>query len=597
MKRKGLMNYYTDSEEWKWLFNNAIDWDSIIPLYYPEFPTPDGFNSKEDVINFIEEMITATGEWSGTSITDRARRLDEEGAGDLVDGKTIPGPALTELYNEAKELQILGLAGPTEYGGMGAPAIAGLLAFTQMNRACISSATQVGFYTSIIDMVERFCDEDDRARLLPKLIAGEISGSMCLTEPGAGSDVGSLKTSAVLQDDGSYLLNGSKIFITNGGGGIGFVLARIKDGPEGLNGISLFLCEQELDGKANYFIGKNEHKMGLHGSFTCEVVYENSKAKLIGKEHQGFRYMLHLMNEARVAVGLQALGGIEASLHAARKYAEERSQFGKNLLELPLFARNMKDWDIERDAFRALMVDTISYFDQYQKLDMIKRHGTELTADQQKQLHTAKKWVRRRTPLVKAYGAETFTTLSQRGIQALGGYGFIEEYDSARLHRDSFAPLLYEGTTQIQALMAMKDLMKFVMRSPAKYFTALVNANPVANFFGANSECESLFNQTQYEFKKNFVKLLIKTLKPGTNTENPVELRKFFNAKEWLKEENVMKLMVHAETIMYALSYIETLRVLMKHANKDKARATLYNDYSMLVAPRFAGIYTDWSIR
>jgi alkylation response protein AidB-like acyl-CoA dehydrogenase len=591
------MNYYSDSSEWKWLFDNAIDWNKIIPLYYPEFPTADGFNNKEEVIQFIEEMITATGEWTAGPVAARARQLDEEGAGEVKDGKTIPGPALTEFYNEAKELQIIGLAGPTEFGGLGAPAIAGLMAFTQMNRACISSATQLGFYTSMIDMVERFCDAEDKARLLPKLIAGEISGSMCLTEPGAGSDVGSVKTSAVLQDDGSYLLNGSKLFITNGGGGIGFVLARIKGAPDGLHGISLFIAEQELDGEANYVVTKNEHKMGLHGSFTCEVLYENTKAKLLGKEHQGFRLMLHLMNEARIAVGLQCVGGMEATIGYARKYAEERSQFGRNLMDLPLYRRNMEDWECERDAFRALMVDTISYFDQYQKLDMMKRHGTVFTPAQEKQFKEAKKWVRRRTPLVKGYGSETFTLLSQRGIQALGGYGFIEEYEAARFHRDSFAPLLYEGTTQIQALMAMKDLMKFVMRNPTKYFTGLVNANPIANFFGASSECESKFNEVQYKFKKNFVKLLIKTLKPGTDTENPVELRKFFNAKEWLKEENIEKLMIHAETIAMALAFIETLRVLMKHANKSEDRADLFQRYYRLVSPRFAGIYEDWSIR
>lgn len=591
------MNYYTDSTEWKWLFHNAVDWDNILPLYYPKFPTEDGFNNKEEVIQFMEEMLSATGEWAAGPVASRARRLDEEGAGTLEDGKTVPGEALTEFYNECNELQIIGMAAPVEQGGMGAPTIGGLLTFAQINIACMSSATQVGFFTSMIDMVERFCDKEDQDRLIPKIIAGEISGSMCLTEPGAGSDVGSLKATASIQEDGSYLINGTKIFITNGGGGFGFVLARVKDAPEGLSGISLFLCEQELDGKANYFIGKNEHKMGLHGSFTCEVVYENSKAKLIGKENQGFRYMLHLMNEARIAVGLQTMAGMEATIGYARKYAEERSQFGKNLLELPLYARNMKDWEVERDAFRALMFDTISYFDQYQKYDMMKRHGAELTKEQNKLFDTAKKWVRRRTPLVKGYGSEAFTNLSTKGIQALGGYGFIEEYEAARLHRDSFAPLLYEGTTQIQALMAMKDLMKFVMRNPTKYFTALVNANPIANFFGANSECESKFNDTQYIFKKNFVKLLIKTLKPGTDTEDPAALRTFFNAKEWLKEENVMKLMVHAETIMFALSYIETLRVLMKHANKDDSRIELFHNYYKLVKPRFAGIYEDWNQR
>jgi len=592
-----MANFYSDESEWKWLFHNAIDWDSILPLYYPEYPTADGFKNKEEVLQFIEELVTATGEWCGTSVKDRARRLDEQGAGEVKEGRTIPGEALQEFYNEAQELAITGVAADPKFGGMGAPVITGLISFAQMNRACLSSATQFGFYTSMIDMIERFCSEEDQARLIPKIIAGELSGSMCLTEPSAGSDVGSVKTSATPQEDGTYLLNGSKIFITNGGGGLGFVLARIKGAPEGLHGISLFLCEQEgmsEDKPLNYTIGKSEHKMGLHGSFTCVVDYENSVAKLVGKENKGFQLMLHLMNEARIAVGLQCLGGIEASLSYAREYAAERSQFGKNLMEHPLYARNIHDWETERDGFRALMVDTVSYFDVYQKIDMKKRHGEEISPAMEKQYVEAKKWTRRRTPLVKMYGAETFTTLSQRGIQALGGYGFIEEYDAARFHRDSFATLLYEGTTQIQSLMAMKDLMKFIMRSPSKYFTGLVNANPIANFFGASSAAESKFNSTQYEFKKNFVKLLIRTLKPETNMDNPKELMGFFDSKRWLKEENVEKLMIHAETIAMALSFIETLRVLQKHANKDSSRQDLFDRYHKLVAPRFAGIYEDW---
>lgn len=593
------MNYYSDNPEWKWMWKNAIDWDNILPLYYKEFPTADGFKNKEDVINFLEELVVATGDWTANAVAARARKLDEEGAGTLVDGNTVPGECLTAFYNEAKELQVIGMAADPAHGGLGAPAIVGLISFVQMNRACVSSATQLGFFSSMVDMVERFATKEDAERLVPQIINADISGSMCLTEAGAGSDVGGIKTTATPQDDGTYLLNGAKIFITNGGGGFGFVLARIKGAPEGLHGISLFLCEQYLgegeNRKQNYRIAKNEHKMGLHGSFTCEVVYENAVAKLIGKPNNGFRYMLHLMNEARIAVGLQSLGGIEACIGYARNYAAERSQFGKNLMDLPLYARNMHDWETERDAFRALMIDTISYFDQYQKLDMMKRHGVELTSAQEKQFAKAKKWTRRRTPLVKMYGAETFTHLSQRAIQALGGYGFIEEYDASRFHRDSFAPLLYEGTSQIQALMAMKDLMKFIMRNPAKYFTGLVNANPIANFFGASSASESRFNSVQYDFKKNFVKLLIKTLKPGTNYSDPAEVKKFFNAKEWLAEKNVMKLMIHAETIAQGLAYIETLRVLQKHATIDFAREDLFNRYYKLVAPRFAAIYEDWS--
>ncbi len=165
-----MANFYSDESEWKWLFHNAIDWDKILPLYYPEYPTADGFNNKEEVLQFIEELVTATGEWCGTSVKDRARRLDEQGAGEVKDGKTIPGEALQEFYNEAQELALSGVAADQKFGGMGAPVITGLISFAQMNRACLSSATQFGFYTSIIDMIERFCPKKIKKDLFQKLL-------------------------------------------------------------------------------------------------------------------------------------------------------------------------------------------------------------------------------------------------------------------------------------------------------------------------------------------------------------------------------------------------------------------------------------------
>lgn len=593
------MSFFTKEHEN--LLRNAMDWDKILPLYYKEYPTADGFNNKEEVINFFVELLTATGDWAATSVKDRARALDKFGAGKVVDGDTVPSEHLQQLYNEALELSVFGLSVEPQFGGMGVPISVSMLAFTQLNRACIASATQIGFYTSIADMIERFCDEEDRARLIPKIVNGELSGSMNLTEPGAGSDLGSVTTTAEKQADGTYKLNGSKIFITNGGGGVGFVLARIKGAPEGLNGISLFLVEQYLgegeNRKQNYKVVKNEEKMGLHGSFTCEILYENSIGKLIGKENQGFRYMLHLMNEARIAVGLQCLGGMEACIGYAREYAETRTQFGKPIAQLPLMKRNLEDWETERDAFRCLMFDTLSYFDTYQRLDLKKRHNGELTEEENKLFIEAKKWTRRRTPIVKAYGAETFTLLSQRGIQALGGYGFMQEYDAERYHRDSFAPLLYEGTTQIQSLMAMKDLMKYVMRNPTKFFQGIVAGHPFGSLFANITEVQKSFQSTQYEFKKNLISLIVKTLRPEVDYSDPVEIKKFFSAKNWLAEENFNKLMVHAETILFGLSYIEVLRVLSKLSHKDESKKDLFFKYNQLVAPRFASIFADWKVR
>jgi alkylation response protein AidB-like acyl-CoA dehydrogenase len=595
------MNYYTDSPEWTYLFKNAVDWETILPLYYKSFPTEDGFNNKDELMGFFEEILSNTGDWAANSIAPRATRLDAEGSGKVIDGHVTITPALKELYEEAKKLDVVGISIPKEYGGLGVPLMVTMVCFTQMSRACLSSSTQISFFSSIADMVERFCVEEDRHKFIPEIHKGNISGSMCLTESGAGSDVGSLRTTAVKQADGTYLLNGAKIFITNGGGGLGFVLARIKGAPEGLNGISLFLAEEYIEEKgtkkSNYKIAKIEEKLGLHGSMTCEVVYENTKAKLVGKENEGFKLMLHLMNESRLGVGLQTIGGIEACLHYMRSYGETRTQFGRPLTELPLYKRNLNDYETERDAFRALVLDTMSSYEIYQRLDMKERHTNDLSENEQKIFKRAKKITRKRTPIVKAYGAELFTLLSQRAIQGLGGYGFMKEYEAERYHRDSFAPLLYEGTTQIQALMAMKDLIKTVMKNPKKYFGGLIYTQTLGSLFSSNNAYEKVIFEINFEFKKNLAKLLVKCLKPQIDKDNKFSsFEKLFDMESWQDQKGIETLMQHAETLHQALSYIETLEVLCKHATKDDVRAELYYKYHRLVKPRLAGIYTDWKI-
>lgn len=593
------MNFYTDNTEWSYLLKNAIDWDTILPLYYKSYPTEDGFNNKEELIAFFEELLTSTGDWSANSIAPRAFRLDAEGSGKAIDGHVTISPALKEFYEEAKKLEFVGIPVSKEYGGLGVPLIVSMIAFTQLNRACIASATQIGFFTSMADMIERFCDEADRAKYIPEILKGNISGSMCLTESGCGSDVGAIRTSATKQDDGTYLLNGAKIFITNAGGGLGFVLARIKGAPEGLGGISLFLAEEFIDEngakKSNYKIAKIEEKMGLHGSMTCEVVYDNSKAKLVGKENEGFKLMLHLMNEMRIGVGIQTIGGMEASLSYMRNYAEVRTQFGRPLTELPLYKRNLNDYETERDAFRALVVDTSSHYEIYQRLDLKERHTNDLNEDEQKIYKRAKRVVRKRTPLVKAYGAETFTLLSQRAIQGLGGYGFMKEYEAERYHRDSFGPLLYEGTTQIQALMAMKDLIKTVMKNPKKFFGGLIYTQTLGSLFNSNNEFEKSLFEVKFNFKKNLAKLLVKCLKPQIDKDNKFSsFEKLFDMESWQDQKGIETLMQHAETLHQALSYIETMSVLSKHATKDKGRGDLFQRYQRLVTPRLTGIYADW---
>ena len=601
------MNYYSDSSEWRYLFKNAIDWDTLIPLYQSHFPTPEGFNSRDELLGFYEELLTATGEWTAETLAPRARELDRVGGGTAVDGRVEISEVLKKTYQEAKEMDLYGLSIDPKYGGMGAPVVLVLMGFEQISRACVSTSSQLGFFTCIADMIERFCDEESKEKFLPLIQKGEISGSMCLTEPDSGSDVGSLRASAEKQADGSYILNGTKCFITNGGGGLAFILARTQGAPKGLDGISMFFAEQWLtdpvtgEKKQNYKITKVEEKMGMHGSVTCEVVYENTVAHLVGQENQGFKMMLHLMNEARISVGLQGLGGMEAAVSLIRNYGETRKQFGKPLVELPLFKRNLADWETETDAFRALMVDTISHYDIFQRLDLKKRHTGDLNEKEQELFKKAGKVVRFRTPLVKYYGAEANATLTQRAIQAYGGYGYMTEYDAERLHRDSFGALLYEGTSQIQALMAMKDFIKTMIKDPARFAQGLMSLHPINNLM-RESEFERSFNNVIYEFRKSVVGLVMRCFKPELSLsengfkETLAQVNQVFKRDYWQEAGRFDKLMEHAETLCQALSYCETLRVLSKHANQDAARGDLYYRYLKLVTPRLQAIYTDWKI-
>jgi alkylation response protein AidB-like acyl-CoA dehydrogenase len=592
------MNYYSDSSEWKYLFRNAMNWDEILPLYFPVFPTPQGFQNRDELITFFEQLLETTGKWTGETLRTRAKELDEVGCAKLnPDGSVEVLPAMKKSYEEAAGLELFSICIDEKYGGLGLPISVGMTAFEQITRACMSSSAQLGFFSNMADMLERFSDEETCQRIIPKIIKGEISGSMCLTEPDAGSDVGSLRTSAVKQSDGTYLLNGTKCFITNAGGGFGFILARIQGAPEGLAGISLFFAEEKLNGKQNYRITKIEDKMGMHGSMTCEVVYENTVARLVGQENEGFKIMLFLMNEARISVGIQSIGGIEAALERARAYAEVRKQFTKPVIDLPLFKRNITDWETEQDAFRAFMVDTISSFDIFQRLDFKQRHHGPLSEAEEKQFKSHAEITRARTPLVKFYGSELYAMLSTKAIQAFGGYGYMTEYEVERIHRDCFGSLLYEGTSQIQSLMALKDYIKKIMKNPARFVQNMVATHPIGTLTEKDPFKKTYLN-LQYDLQKNFASLVLNCFNPGSGLlEKLTHLNDYMDKDYWQDQEKLERVMTHAETLCQALSMLEVLKVLGKHAAKDESRAPLFQRYLLLAKPRLAAIYQDWELR
>jgi len=592
------MDSFKDSDKWKFLIDNFVPWEKIIPLYLNDFPTDSGIKSPEEMKETVWEILTIISKWSKEKIEPRAKEFDKKGPGTLRDGATIPNKLLSDLFKEANELGFHSISINPIYGGMGLPVIAYLLAFEQVARGCLSSSSQLTFFWPIADMIERFGNYEQKEKYIPKLTSGEWSGSMCITEPQAGSDVGAISTIAKKVDDQTFVLNGGKIFITNGGADLALVLARTEKSEEGLKGLSLFLVERTVKKNGekinNFEVIKIEEKMAQKGCFTCQVVYENTIGHLLGEENKGFTYMLHLMNESRIGCGLQGLAGIESCLEYTREYASTRVQFGRALIDIPLFKRNFSQWETERDALRVLIVDTISHFDIFQKLDLKKKHTGDLNKDEEKLLNESLKLVRKRTPLIKYYGAEAFCEISKKCIQALGGHGFIKDHFVERFHRESFGPLLYEGTSQIQALMSVKDLLKTIGKKPQVIFSSVVKGHPTLNFLGDNSSLKRHFNKVNYELKKNIGVLILKVLNPLTKDKSFKNVLNLFDKEAWYEQSNLDELMCHAETICQSFIYQETFRALVKYGELGSEQEKLYYDYYKLVGPRLRAIYEDW---
>ncbi len=575
------------NDEWQWLFENAIKWEEILEV----FPSDHNWKNSAEAKIYLKEILTTVGQWCQEKIAPRAISLDSQGAGLVKDGSTYPNSLLKDLYQEAVDIHFFSLTTGSEFGGLDLPVALNMMAFTFIGRACLASSSQLNFFPSMIDMLERFCTPEDGHRLIPQIMRGEISGSMALTEAEAGSDIGSLITTAQKTDNGKYLITGNKIFISNGGGGFSFVLARIKGAPSGIKGISLFLVEQwlDIDGekKANYRIIKDELKMGMRGSFTCQMAFENSVGKLIGKENEGLPLMFHLMNMSRIGAGGQASGIMESCLHYVKKYALERKQFGVNLLELPLYKNNFKQWEVESDAFRAFYIDSLNSFTLYHRLDLKKRKTGELNRHEEKNLDQALINVRLLTPLVKYYGTELAVEISKKSIQALGGHGFMRDHSVERLHRDSFGPLLYEGTSQVQALMVFKDLVKNILKHPTDYFGPLFTGPAASLSLVGQDIYQREYIKIDRQFKRQLAKLFLKSMRPD-------EIFKIFERKMWLAQDRIDKFIIHSESICQALCYIKTVQVLASHASFDNKRSELLFDYLKIIHPKMAAIFTGW---
>ncbi|MCX5737236.1 MAG: acyl-CoA dehydrogenase family protein [Proteobacteria bacterium] len=447
--------------------DQLVDWERYLRLR--NGGTPDVTSE----VGAYDTILETTAQLAA-SFERPAREGWHEHAELTPDGGAQPPKHIRDAYDQLAANGLVSLTVGEEYGGAALPALLNGFVMEMLSRADASLFTVVGLQTGVAGDIEKYGDETLRREWLPRFVAGEVQASMDLTEPKAGSDLGGISTRAADQPDGTLRVDGSKIFITNGGAEVHLVLARDGDSFEQskgtTNGLSLVLVPRHLpDGSQNGVrVPRLESKIGIHGSPTCEVVFENAKGWRLYHKGQGFRAMLDLMNNARLAVAAQSIGLAAAAFHDAVRYAGERQQFGEPVAKQPLVLSMLSKMGVNLESARALLYRTFELIDRNVVRERALSRG-DLSGDEAEEMRTALEHdlarVRLLTPLSKYYATEICTDVTRDAVQVYGGLGYTMDADVAKLHADALIMTIYEGTSEIQASFALREMGKGALGS------------------------------------------------------------------------------------------------------------------------------------
>jgi len=449
-----MSNYYTDHPEIGFHLNHPL-MRRIVELkergYAEKEQYEDAPVDYEDALENYRRILELTGDVAANVIEPNAESVDLEGP-HLENGRMIYASKTYENLDATRKAGLWGIDMPRRYGGLNIP----MTTFSMLSE--MISTADAGFQNvwslqSCIDTLYEFGSEEQRQKYIPRVCAGETM-SMDLTEPDAGSDLQSVMLKATYSEaDGCWLLNGVKRFITNGDSDIHLVLARSEEGTHDGRGLSMFIYDKRQGGVNVRHI---EHKLGIHGSPTCELTYKNAHAELCGSTRLGLiKYVMALMNGARLGIAAQSVGVSQAAYNEALAYAKERRQFNTAIIDMPAVYDMVSRIKAKLDAGRSILYQTARYVDIYKSLEDIARERT-LTPDERKELKLYSKLADAFTPLAKGMNSEYANQNAYDAIQVHGGSGFIMEYKSQRLYRDARIFSIYEGTTQLQVVAAIR---------------------------------------------------------------------------------------------------------------------------------------------
>ena len=454
IKIDNMANYYTDHPELEFHLHHPL-MKRIVELKERNFADKDSFEDApvdyNDAIDNYNHLLEIMGDITANIMEPNSESVDLEGP-HLVDKRMVYASKTYENLDATRKAGLWGISMPRRYGGLNLPITPYSMA-SEMVATADAGFQNIWSLQDCIETLYEFGSEEQRQKYIPRVCAGETM-SMDLTEPDAGSDLQSVMLKATYsEEEGCWLLNGVKRFITNGDSDIHLVLARSEEGTRDGRGLSMFIYDKRQGGVDVRHI---EHKLGIHGSPTCELVYKNAKAELCGSTRMGLiKYVMALMNGARLGIAAQSVGVSQAAYTEALAYAEERKQFDTAIVDMPAVYDMVARIKAKLDAGRSLLYQTSRYVDIYKALDDIARERKltpEEKAEQKKYTRLADAF----TPVAKGMNSEYVNQNTYDAIQVHGGSGFIMEYKSQRLYRDARIFSIYEGTTQLQVVAAIR---------------------------------------------------------------------------------------------------------------------------------------------
>ena len=448
-----MANYYTDHPEIEFHLNHPL-MKRVVDLKERNYVEKDQFEDApvnyEDAIENYKRLLDITGDVAANIIEPNSEDVDLEGP-HLENGRMIYASKTFENLDATRKAGLWGLSMPRRYGGLNLPNAIFSMA-SEIIAAADAGFQNIWSLQSCIDTLYEFGSEEQRQKYIPRICAGETM-SMDLTEPDAGSDLQRVMLKATQDEDGTWRLNGVKRFITNGDSDIHLVLARSEEGTKDGRGLSMFIYDKRDGGVTVRHI---EHKLGIHGSPTCELVYKNAKAELCGNTRLGLiKYVMALMNGARLGIAAQSVGVEQEAYNEGLAYAKERAQFGEKIINFPAVYDMLSRMKAKLDAGRSLLYCCARYVDIYKALEDISR-DTKLTPEERQEMKKYTRLADAFTPLAKGMNSEYANQNAYDAISIHGGSGFIMEYKCQRLFRDARIFSIYEGTTQLQVVAAIR---------------------------------------------------------------------------------------------------------------------------------------------